>query len=127
MIEVYKERCIPIFFDGPFAANNNFSCNFLNVASTQTAYFITHDDRPPNSPECCIIGYPFHPPHPTFMKNFTDFSTQNIQGVQVDWGTLTYVIFSLIFSFFLNFFIFFYNLSILNFLRTFLEVQKFYC
>jgi len=89
MREVYSTRCIPIFFTGVFSANNNFSCDFLNVASTQTAYMITHDDRPIGAPECCIIGQPFHPPPVNFASNMTDKSSQTIGGIQVDWNAIT--------------------------------------
>lgn len=69
MREVYDSRCIPIFFDDVLSINNNYSCDFLNIGDTQTAYLILHDDRPKGAPECCIIGQPFHPPPRNFSDN----------------------------------------------------------
>ncbi len=59
----------PIFFTDVLSANNNYSCDFLNIGATQTAYLILHDDRPKGAPECCIIGQPFHPPPRNFSDN----------------------------------------------------------
>jgi len=87
--EVYEEKCIPIFMDGPLSKNNNWKCDFINVANTNTAYFITHDDRPIGAPPCCIIGRPFHPPHPNFAVNMTERTTSIIDGVTVDWSSLS--------------------------------------
>jgi len=89
MREVYNERCIPIWFAGPLAANNNFSCDFINIAAEQTAYLLLHDDKPPGAPECCIVGQPFHPPPVNFVRNFTEQSSQIIQGVAVEWYSTT--------------------------------------
>jgi len=89
MRESYLEKCIPIFFSGPFSKNNNWKCDFINVADTNTAYFVTHDDRPVDAPPCCIIGRPFHPPHPTFSANMTSKSSSVIDGVPVDWTSLS--------------------------------------
>jgi len=89
MREVYNQRCIPIFFSGVFAANNNFSCDFLNVASSKTSYLITHDDIPIGAPECCIIGQPFHPPPVNFAANMTEKSSQTIDGVKVDFSAIS--------------------------------------
>ncbi|CAF4730594.1 unnamed protein product, partial [Rotaria sp. Silwood2] len=69
MREVYDQRCIPIFFSDVLSINNNYSCDFLNVGATKTAYLILHDDRPKDAPECCIIGQPFHPPPRNFSDN----------------------------------------------------------
>lgn len=69
MREVYDKRCIPIFFTDVLSINNNYSCEFLNVGSTKTAYLILHEDRPQGAPECCIIGQPFHPPPRNFSDN----------------------------------------------------------
>lgn len=69
MREVYDQRCIPIFFTDVLSGDNNYSCDFLNIADTQTAYLILHDDRPKGAPECCIIGQPFYPPPRNFSDN----------------------------------------------------------
>jgi hypothetical protein len=69
MREIYDTRCIPIFFSDVLSMNNNYSCDFLNIEATQTAYLILHDDRPQGAPECCIIGQPFHPPPRNFSDN----------------------------------------------------------
>jgi len=69
MIESYETFCIPVFGDpnSGMGTENKYSCDFVNSATTQTAYVVLHEDRPEGSPECCIIGYPFHPP----PQNFT--------------------------------------------------------
>jgi len=85
MIEVYNQRCIPIWYTGPLAPNNNFSCDFINIGSTQTSYLVLHEDKPVGAPDCCIVGQPFHSPPPDFIRNFTNISYQTIDGVNVDW------------------------------------------
>lgn len=89
MREVYDERCIPIFFTDVLSINNNYSCDFLNVGSTQTAYLILHDDRPKGAPECCIIGQPFHPPPRNFSDNLYIKKVSTIEDIDIDWNGLT--------------------------------------
>ena len=82
MREVYDSRCIPIFFTDVLSPNNNFSCDFLNVGATQTAYLILHDDRPKGAPECCIIGQPFHAPPRNFSDNLYIKKASTIEVIQ---------------------------------------------
>lgn len=48
MIEHYESFCIPVFGDpnSPMGSQNNYSCDFVNSAKTQTAYVVLHEDRP---------------------------------------------------------------------------------
>eukprot|EP00602_Paraphysomonas_sp_CaronLab_P008184 CAMPEP_0185017742 /NCGR_PEP_ID=MMETSP1103-20130426/656_1 /TAXON_ID=36769 /ORGANISM="Paraphysomonas bandaiensis, Strain Caron Lab Isolate" /LENGTH=223 /DNA_ID=CAMNT_0027547309 /DNA_START=179 /DNA_END=847 /DNA_ORIENTATION=+ len=87
MKEQYNEYCIPVF-GNPLSSmghGNHYSCDFVNVGSTNTSYVVLHDDRPPGAPECCIIGRPFHAPPPDFPKLMPVASTSPVGDTLVDW------------------------------------------
>jgi hypothetical protein len=90
MKETYETFCIPVFGDpnATMGSTNNYSCDFLNVGSTNTSYVVLHDDRPPGAPECCIIGRPFHPPPPDFHRAMPVKWNSDVGPVNVDWGAV---------------------------------------
>lgn len=109
MKEVYDEYCIPVF-GAPLTSmghSNKYSCDFLNVSSasfvhpqvyhfrclvqvgaTNTSYVVLHADRPPHTPECCIIGQPFHGPPQDFAKLMPVHWTDKVGDIEVDWNAV---------------------------------------
>eukprot|EP00604_Paraphysomonas_vestita_P002380 CAMPEP_0174820604 /NCGR_PEP_ID=MMETSP1107-20130205/4536_1 /TAXON_ID=36770 /ORGANISM="Paraphysomonas vestita, Strain GFlagA" /LENGTH=223 /DNA_ID=CAMNT_0016036253 /DNA_START=236 /DNA_END=907 /DNA_ORIENTATION=- len=87
MKEEYYQYCIPVFGNPltPMGRWNKYSCDFLNVGSTNTSYVVLHDDRPPGAPECCIIGRPFHAPPPNFSTLMPIANTSPVGDTLVDW------------------------------------------
>jgi hypothetical protein len=61
---------------------------FLQVGSTNTSYVLLHEDRPPNTPECCIIGRPFHAPPPDFATLMPVHWTNVVGDIAVDWNAV---------------------------------------
>ncbi len=90
MRESYYEYCIPVFGDpnSPMGAQNHYSCEFLNVGTTNTSYVLTFADRPAGVPECCIIGQPFHAPPPHFSANMPVKYSEIVDGTVVDWNAV---------------------------------------
>jgi hypothetical protein len=90
MAEVYNEYCIPVFGDptNPMGAHNHYSCEFLNVGTTNTSFVLTFADRPVGAPECCIIGQPFHAPPPDFRSKMPMQWSSIVQDTVVDWNAL---------------------------------------
>lgn len=90
MRETYESFCIPVFGDpnSSMGRVNNYSCDFLNVGATSTAYVLLHADRPPGAPECCIIGQPFHPPPPDFHRAMPVKWNSAVGATSVDWGAV---------------------------------------
>jgi hypothetical protein len=90
MKEEYDTHCIPIFPDPTtgMGSRNDYSCDFLNVGHTDTAYVVLHDDKPEDAPSCCVIGRPFHPPPPNFADNMPLKWTEQVGDTQVDWHAL---------------------------------------
>ena len=90
MKEVYDEYCIPVFGNPftPMGHGNKYSCDFLNVGSTNISYVVLHEDRPKLSPKCCIIGQPFHAPPPDFSKLMPTQWTEKVGEVLVDWNVV---------------------------------------
>ena len=90
MRESYDEYCIPVFGDptNPMGAENKYKCEFLNVASTNTSFVLLFEDRPQGTPECCIIGQPFHAPPPTFRTRMPMQWSSIVQGTVVDWNAV---------------------------------------
>eukprot|EP00052_Salpingoeca_macrocollata_P034191 m.10791 g.10791 ORF g.10791 m.10791 type:complete len:285 (-) comp6093_c0_seq1:216-1070(-) len=94
MRETYDSFCIPVFGDpsSPMGARNDYSCDFINDATTKTSFVVTHADRPAGVPECCIIGRPFHPPPRNFTVNMPVRWSAPVpvgeQKVIVDWNAV---------------------------------------
>lgn len=90
MKEVYDDYCIPVFGDpsSSMGSGNKYSCDFLNVGSTNISYVVLHEDRPAGAPECCIIGKPFHAPPPDFPQLMPTQWSQKVGDVLVDWSVL---------------------------------------
>jgi hypothetical protein len=90
MKEVYDQFCIPVFGNplSPMGRENQYSCDFLNVGSTNTSYVVLHEDRPPHTPECCIIGKPFHAPPQDFATLMPVHWTEPVGDVMVDWNAV---------------------------------------
>eukprot|EP00005_Dracoamoeba_jomungandri_P003577 CAMPEP_0174259334 /NCGR_PEP_ID=MMETSP0439-20130205/8168_1 /TAXON_ID=0 /ORGANISM="Stereomyxa ramosa, Strain Chinc5" /LENGTH=238 /DNA_ID=CAMNT_0015343165 /DNA_START=178 /DNA_END=894 /DNA_ORIENTATION=+ len=90
MKEVYDEYCIPVFGDpsSSMGSQNHYSCDFLNVGSTQTAFVVLHEDKPVGAPDCCIIGQPFHPPPPNFYTNMPVRWQAKVEDDMVDWNAV---------------------------------------
>jgi hypothetical protein len=50
---------------------------------------VLHEDRPRGTPECCIIGKPFHAPPPDFPTLMPIHWTEDIgDGNVVDWNAV---------------------------------------
>lgn len=90
MRESYDSFCIPVFGDpsSPMGSENNYACEFLNVASTNTSYVLTFADRPAGVPSCCIIGKPFHAPPPDFRAKMPMQWSAIVNGTVVDWNAV---------------------------------------
>lgn len=90
MKEVYDEYCIPVF-GNPFSSmgrGNKYSCDFLNVGTTNISYVVLHADKPANAPDCCIIGKPFHAPPPDFPTLMPTQWTELVGDTMVDWNVI---------------------------------------
>merc|ERR1712232_1266142 len=84
-------------------ASNDYPCSFINVFQpaglplpsgwlpniTNTSFVVLSSDpsrRPtPDTPECCIIGRPFHPPPMDFARRMPMSWSQDVFGQPVDW------------------------------------------
>jgi len=90
MKEVYDTYCIPVFgsYLSPMGRENKYSCDFLNVGATNISYVVLHEDRPPLTPECCIIGQPFHAPPQDFASSMPVHWTEKVGDVTVDWNAV---------------------------------------
>ncbi|KAL6048270.1 AMOP domain-containing protein [Balamuthia mandrillaris] len=90
MRESYDKYCIPVFGDptSSMGSRNDFSCDFINVGVSKTAFVVLHEDRPAGAPECCIIGRPFHPPPQDFARGMPVKWRDNKAGAAVDWNAV---------------------------------------
>lgn len=71
-----------------FPENSENFGNYDDSDVVQAAYVVLHSDRPEDAPECCIIGYPFHPPGQDFAKGLS-VKYQNMVGdTLVDWNAV---------------------------------------
>ena len=71
-VEIYYERCIPIF---P-VLSNEFSCTFININDEKKGYVVAKNP-PSDFPKCCIIQQPFAKP----KDDFSDL--MNYEGVKI--------------------------------------------
>jgi hypothetical protein len=90
MRESYDNYCIPVFGDptNNMGVRNDYSCDFINVGTTNTAYVILHEDRPVGAPECCIIGKPFHAPPRNFSSQLPVKWRDNYRESLIDWNAV---------------------------------------
>eukprot|EP00486_Rosalina_sp_Unknown_P004550 CAMPEP_0201577476 /NCGR_PEP_ID=MMETSP0190_2-20130828/23895_1 /ASSEMBLY_ACC=CAM_ASM_000263 /TAXON_ID=37353 /ORGANISM="Rosalina sp." /LENGTH=178 /DNA_ID=CAMNT_0048009567 /DNA_START=421 /DNA_END=957 /DNA_ORIENTATION=- len=89
MRESYYQRCIPVFPFGSLSGRNDFSCEFVTLNSNHTAYLILNKtDKPPNAPDCCIIGQPFHAPPRTFADGLQVKFESMVDGTHVNWNAV---------------------------------------
>jgi len=90
MKEVYDQYCIPVFGNpaSSMGRQNKYSCDFLNVGSTNISYVVLHEDRPRNAPECCIIGQPFHAPPQDFSTSMPIKYTETVGSDVIDWNAI---------------------------------------
>ncbi len=62
IMEFYDKKCLPIF-----PMSNDFTCAFVSLGNR--AYFLRYDDRPKDTPECCMFSENNHPPRRDFITH----------------------------------------------------------
>ncbi|MFT4977441.1 MAG: hypothetical protein ACI8S6_003346 [Myxococcota bacterium] len=62
MMAHYEDRCLPIF-----PHDNTYSCTFISLGNK--AWLLTGDDRPEDTPPCCMFSPYHHAPKTDFIRN----------------------------------------------------------
>ncbi|CAA0100207.1 Uncharacterised protein [BD1-7 clade bacterium] len=74
----FEKKCLPLF-----KGSNDYSCSFVSLGNK--TYLIRYDDRPDETPKCCLFSPMNHPPRLDFVKHLEyDIRRSQMLGGTVD-------------------------------------------